>query len=160
MFLDKKYILANELVQKMGIHIANISMIAKSLEDYDDVFVKMGNCTFINTESIELPNNLKEAIAANDFTDMSDKIPVTFIKAEHNLSVVTMKKSGIISEVTEIAGKKFYVFKKDFMEKTKDTILYVLDKEETSECAEKNYIDGYTQIGTNKFLTWYNVGIN
>lgn len=156
MFLHKKYILANELVQKMGIHIANISMLVNDYEDSDNgTFVKMNNCTFINTKDTTLPNNILAGIYANDFTDMTDKLPCTFIRSEYGITEKELLKSGMATEVVTIAGKDFYKFSPEFVNKMKYKIGYVLDEAETMDCYRKNQILGYTQLAKNKYFTWY-----
>lgn len=156
MFLKKNYILANELVQKMGIHIANISMLAKDHEDDDSgTFIKMNNCTFVNKASSNLPNNFKHACMIHEFTDMTDKLPCTFVRAEYEVTEKELFKSGMVIEKIEVAGKDFYRFAPEFVQKMKYKIGYVLDKAETDSCMSKGQIDGYIQLGKNKFFTWY-----
>jgi len=157
MFLDKKYILANELVQKMDIHIANISMLLNHY-DYSDnygVMVKMNNCTFINTHSHFLPNNIKVGIAENKFIDISDKLPRTFVHYEYSVTQRELYKSGIVIDMVKIAGKELYVFDPDFVNRLNRKIGYVLDKNETKECYTKGQIKGFIELSKNKFFTWY-----
>lgn len=157
MFLNKKYILANELVQKMGIHIANISMLTKQYEDNDDYghFIKMNNCTFINTKSSVIPHNLEVGILTNQFTDMSDKLPCTWVKMEYGVTEKELFKAGIVTEKVKIAGKDFYVFDKEFVAKMNRKIGYVLNEEETMDCFNKGQILGYTKLAKDKYFTWY-----
>lgn len=156
MFLKKQYILANELVQKMGIHIANISMLVKEHEDEDNgMFIKMNNCTFINTKAADLPNNIKVGISENEFTDLTNKLPCTYVRTEYGITEKELFKAGMVSKVVTIAGKDFYEFVPEFVEKMKYKIGYVLDESETMECYRKKQILGYTQLSKNKFFTWY-----
>lgn len=157
MFLHKNYILANELVQKMDIHIANISMLHKILEDTgnDSEIIKINNCTFINSDSIYLPQNIKKGILGNKFTNMSNKLPCTFIKTEFNISEKELLKSGIVNGKVTVAGKQFYEFKDSFIQTIKGKVLYVLDKQDTMDCLKNDEIDGYIEMSKNKFLTWY-----
>lgn len=157
MFLHKKYILANELVQKMGIHIANISMLRQQFEDADDFgsIIKMNNCSFISTMCNHLPNNIKVGILNNTFTDMSDKLPCTFVKTEYGITEKELFKVGFVIDKVKICGKDLYVFDKKFVKKMHNKIGYVLDKEETEDCFKKELIDGYTMLSKNKFFTWY-----
>lgn len=156
MFLENNYILGNELAQKMNMHIANISMLAQSLENTNaDDTIKMNNCTFINAESINLPKNIKHGIWTNKFADMSNKLPCTYVRSEYNVTEKELFKSGIVEGKTEIAGKKFYVFKADFVEKVKGRVIYMLDKDDCESCVESNSIDGFIELSKNKFLSWY-----
>lgn len=157
MFLKKNYILANELVQKMDIHIANISMMRKQFEDADDMttILKMNNCNFIKTNSHKLPNNIRQGIACNEFTDMSNKLPCTFVRSEYPLTEKDWYASGVVIDKVNIAGKQFYVFSDEFVKTTHNKIVYILDKKETDECYRKGQIDGFIQAAKNKFITWY-----
>jgi|FLOH01.1.fsa_nt_gi hypothetical protein len=159
MFLSKDYILANELVEKMGIHIANISMLRNEFENVGNMtdIVKLNNCSFINTKSINLPNNIKNGIAKHTFTDVSDKLPMTFLRSEYDLSAADLRKAGIITGDIKITDKKFFIFKQDFIEKVKGSIVYLLDDAETKECLEDGSIDGAIKITKNKYITWYKV---
>lgn len=156
MFLNKKYILANELVQKMDIHIANISMLLKEYEDSNsDTFLKMNNCTFIDSKDVTLPKNIIAGIRNNQFTDMTDKLPCTYVHDEYEITEKELFNSGMVINKVEIAGKKFYQFAPEFVQKMKYKIGYILDEAETMDCYRKKQIQGYTQLGKNKFFTWY-----
>lgn len=156
MFLQSKYILANELVNKMNIHIANISMLAKEFEDSDcGTFVKKNNCTFINTKSRHLPHNILVGTIANEFTDMSNKLPCTYVREEYPMTEKEMFKSGIVTDKIKVAGKQFYVFSDDFVKTMKNKIGYVLDASETEYCTANGQILGSIQLSKNKFFTWY-----
>lgn len=157
MFLDKKYILANELVEKMGIHIANISMLRKLFEHNGNTYdmVKRNNCTFINTKSRHLPNNIMKGINSNILTDMSDKLPRTYVVSEFGITEHELQKSGILKEKIKISSKDFYVFQPDFVKEIKGKIPYILDREETLQCFKNKDILGYIELSKNKFLTWY-----
>jgi hypothetical protein len=156
MFLSTKYVLANELVQKMGIHIANISVIAKELEDNDyGHIIKMNNCNFVRKDSRHMPHNIQVGLLTNQFTDISDKLPCTWVKDEYEMSEKELLKGDMIYGKVKIAGKNFYHFKPEFVKKMKRKIGYVLNEQETMECFNKGQIDGYTQINKDKYFTWY-----
>jgi hypothetical protein len=157
MFLNKNYILANELIQKMNINIANISVIVNHYEDGNDftTMFRMNNCTMINSASQKLPKNLRDAIAVNEFTDITNKLPCTFVRSEYEFTEKELIESNIVIDKIEISGKKFYVFDRDFVEKVKNKIVYALDASETMECFRKKQIEGYIQVSKNKYLTWY-----
>lgn len=159
MFLKKEYILANELVEKMDMHIANISMLRNELEakdNYDDL-KKVNNCTFINTKSPFLPNNINVALSENTFTDMTDKLPATFLRTEFNLSPEDLEKAGVIEGEVEIAGKKLIQFKPDFVKNVEGSVMYMLSEDEAKECLEDGSIDGMIKITKAKCITWYKV---
>lgn len=157
MFLSSNYVLANELVQTMGIHIANISVLSKQLQDADDygTVIKMNNCNFVNKKSHKLPHNIEVGLWANEFTDMSDKLPCSWVKDEYELSEKELRTAGMVIDKIKVAGKSFYVFDQEFVKKMKRKIGYVLNEAETMECFAKKQIDGYTQVGKDKYFTWY-----
>lgn len=157
MFLDKSYVLANELVQKMGIHIANISMLRNTFEDQGDSYTirKMNNCNFIKTNSNKLPNNIRKGIQEHEFTDMSNKLPRTWVYSEYDIKKTELMDAGILVGETTVAGKQFFVFSEDWVNTVKKKIVYVLNHAETMECMERNQILGYVHAGKDKYLTWY-----
>ena len=159
MFLNTNYILANELVKKMNIHIANISMLKQKIENsdnYDDM-IKMNNCTFINKKSIYLPKNIRLGIANNVFTDMSNKLPCTYVRSEYGISEKELFASGIIKEKIEVCNKDFYVFTDEFIEKTEGTVINILEADDAMECHKNGSIDGFVKLSKNKYITWYKV---
>jgi len=156
MFLNKNYILANEVVQKGNIHIANISILIKNLSSLDEPpFIKMNSLTFLNKNSSLLPNNIQNIISSNEFTDLSDKLPCNYVRSEYGITEKELIESEVVVDKIEICDKKFYVFNQDFIKKVKRKILYVLNKKETEECLKKKQIEGFIQLRPNKFLTWY-----
>lgn len=157
MFLNNNYILANELVEKMDINIANISILKKQFDEEDDdiTIVKLNNCSFIKTNSYKLPNNIREGISKFEFTDISNKIPCSFFREEYDISDKEIMNAPITIGKTIIAGKKFYEFDRDFVKQVKNHVLYTLDEKEKNECYAKNQITGFVQMSKNKFLTWY-----
>lgn len=157
MFLHKKYILANELVQKMNIHIANISMLRDQFtndEDYTTI-MKMNNCNMINTSSKKLPRNILEGIHKNHFTDMSDKLPCTWVQSEYEMTERELLNSNIVIDKAKIAGKDLYVFNKDFVNMMHNKVPYILDEKEMIECTNKKQILGNIKLGNDKFFVWY-----
>lgn len=147
--LNSKHILSNELVQKMGIHIANISMI-----DSPNI-VKMGNCNFLCADDLYLPKNIKKFILQNEFTNLENSLPVNYVKAELGVSEKQLFDSKIVSSVQEIAGKKFYKFTDDFISRIHKKVLYILDKEDWSDCLRDKQITDYVKLNNNKYLTMY-----
>lgn len=157
MFLKSNYILANELIQKMGISMANISRLVNEFENEGDMTttLKMNNCTFIKTNSYKLPRNIKNGIMMNEFTDLTDKIYVPYMYTEYGLTKKDLLNCEICLGTTKVAGKEFYVFDKEFVQKVKNKILYVLNETECNECKAKNQIDGFIKLNKRKYLVWY-----
>jgi len=157
MFLNRNYVLANELVQKMGIHIANVSIIRKRFEHNDDYYSirKMNNCSFVNSKAYNLPNNIKQGLKAHKFTDMSNKLPCTYFRSEFDITERELEKSGIVLGKMKVAGKMFYVFEPEFVKQVAGRTPYVLNAKEHEQCMNENSIAGSVQLSRNKFLAWY-----
>lgn len=164
MFLGKKYFLAKELVDLMGINISNISMARKQLEERgDEVSIrKLGNATFIK-DSPKIPQYLRDGLAAfsskqdglTSLTSMHDKLPSTFVKAEHPVSLDEWTKAGLVTGVLTISGKELWQFSEDFVKTVTGKIVYVLDDDDYVECTRRNLVDGGIQVAPNKWVTWY-----
>jgi hypothetical protein len=164
MFLSNDYVLSNEIVQKSGIHIANISMGIKTLQESDSKsgsVVKYGNCTFLNKQAKTLPTYLKNYIHNPlwTFTDFSNKLPVTFLQAELGVSFKdiqsAMKKNGIDVKIEEVSGKQFAVFPVEFVEEMRDSTWYILPEDEYLECLKSGDIEGGFAISKSRYFTWY-----
>lgn len=161
MFLSSNYILGNELVERMGINIANVSIMSKRFEDENDhtTVVKMNNCNFIKSDSPKLPkyiqNGIKELKSQSPFVDFSDKLPCTWFRSEFELSDKDCMNSDIIKDKVKVYGKEFYVFDQKFIDAVKDRISYMLDEKETKECWNNKQIEGYVKISKKKYMTWY-----
>lgn len=162
MFLDKKYILANELTQKANIHIANISGLVKGLEEHNLMagnVEQMGNCTFISKTSKYVPAFIKNYMEAYTYTDMSNKIPSTYLGSSLEIPypkiVEGFKKNKIDVKEEVISGKRFTVFPTEFVEKMKNKTWFVLNKEEYIEQMNEGNIEGGIPLYKNQYLTWY-----
>lgn len=164
MFLSNNYVLSNELTEKANIHIANISSLIKTLEESRNAaanlaFQKMGNCTFLKKDSKLYPMNIRNYLNGYHFTDMSDKIPSTYLRTELGVSydkiVKAFKVNGIEVKEETISGKRFTVFPKEFANKMKDKTWYVLNVEDYNECLKNGDIDGGISLGKGKYVTWY-----
>lgn len=147
--LNNKHILSNELVQKMGIHIANISMI-----DSPNI-LKMGNCNFLSPDDLHLPKNIKTFIRNNEFTVLENMLPTKYAKEELGISEKQMFDTKIVSSIETVAVKKFYKFSDDFISRIKNKVLYILDKDDFSDCLNNNQITDYVKLNNNKYLTMY-----
>lgn len=162
MFLNKNYVLGNELCDFLNIHKANISILRKereSVEDFNTV-VKLNGISVVNLKSKFLPNNLKlspEDIKKAKFTDISDKLPLSYIEDEldltpKELNVLGAKEVNIkYGNLKEIKLWKF----PDEIVQLKNIIPYTLNSEEYFECLKKKQIDGGIQVKPSKYFVWY-----
>ena len=159
MFLNKDYVLANELVQNMGINIANISKLTKEFEynDYYGDIIKMNNCTFLKRTSHRFPKNIHEGLHNYSFTDMSNTLPCRWVQSEYRMTEREMKNAKILKEKKKIGKKEFFIFEDWFVEIMRGKMAYTLDKKETLECSKNGDILGFIELSKNKFITWYSL---
>jgi len=161
MFLTSNFILSNELTSNMAIASSNISMMHKMLENKgitSDV-IKLGNCLFIDKTSPNLPNNIRKGIYNYNYQDLTNVLPVSYMKKDFNISDADIKiliSKGIIIDSFLLKGKKLVRFSDKFVNETKDCVFYMLSKTETLELYKNKTIDGYIEL-SNQSLTWYNI---
>ena len=157
MFLNDNYILANELVGKMGINIANVSILKKKLEDGGDetTIVSLANSSFIKSSSGKLPKNIRNGISNHTFTDISNKLPCAYARNEFGFTDKELLSSNIVYGKVTVCGKTMFEFDRDFIKSVKNHVLFTLKKSEMEECYSKGQISGYVQITKTKYLTWY-----
>lgn len=147
------YFLANELTDKLGIHIANISMFIKNIKDDEiDNILKLGNCTFIKKDFNKLPKALLKGVHL--CTELNNVLPRSWFKEDLDVTDKELEKCNIAT-IIEIAGRKFYQFTNKFAEEINGKVLYILDKSDTESCSRNGEINGYVQLSKNKFLVWY-----
>jgi len=156
MFLDKRYVLGNELAEIGNFNISNISMIVKEFHDNDNYSdaKNLGNCTFLNSDA-QLPKHIIKLL--HKCTPMNNKLPMTYIIKEFKTKKDDILKSlsEYIEDVTTISGKEFVVFNEDFVNKFKGKVHYILNKSEMQEALDNDYIDGFIQLSRTRFLVWY-----
>jgi hypothetical protein len=159
MFLNENYILASELIQNLGISIANISKLANQYNDCGNssTIIKMGTCSFIHSTDKNLPKTIRRGLDDYNYTDMSNKLPCKWSLTEYNLRELDLINSNMITDKIVVGGKNLYVFDPEFVSKMDGKIGYVLNKAETMECLKSNRIDGYTELNKNKYFVWYSV---
>lgn len=156
MFLSKKYVLVNELIDRMNINMANASGLIRELDRLGDTttVVNIGYCNFIK-DSQNLPRNFRDALR-DSFTDISQMLPCSFVKSELNLTEKEFLDFGLGTKVT-IAKKDFFKFSDSLYKKLKNSIPYVLSKAETDDCSNRGLIDGFIKLDDNRYLTWYKI---
>lgn len=158
-FLNKKYILANELCDAMQINIANISGLRKEFEHEDDytTILKRSGSIFVNTKSEKIPNNLTQGIRKfrDKFTDVSNIAPPSWLKLEYDISSTDLLHPFFGAEEISISGKRFFRFSDDFVKLTKNKVLLMTTLDDVRE--HRTLIDDYVQIRKNRALMWYTI---
>lgn len=163
MFLNRNYVLGNELVKYLGVTPSLLSMARKDLihnEDYTTI-LKLGGTVLVNGNSRNLPSvfqvNLDVLRDESIFTNMSNKLPIPYVSRELQ---ITRKELNIIGgKEIKIGSTRFWEFEDDFVKKltkrTKKTIPYILDAESYFKCLQLNQIEGGIMLKPNKYFTWY-----
>lgn len=158
MFLKKDFVFGNELCEKMGIHLSNLINLRKAFENENDFYsiFKLNSSSFINTKSHKIPEKWQKGIEDSDLTDITNKLPLGWVQSEFGLLIPKeLEKVGIVTSRISIAKKIFLVFDREFADKVRGKIGYVLKEDETLECFENGDIEGYIKLKKNKYFTWY-----
>lgn len=153
MFLNKNYIFIAELAKKLGITINNFSCwYSRNPELIGTDIIKLGDCSFVRKDSAILGEFYEAKIKELELTDISNKVPLSYLKAEFKFNpkhppVVTL------GEVVDIAGKKFFAFDYDFAYKHRRKTWYPMTK---SEFACGKYSDCLTlDVARNHLIVMY-----
>jgi len=158
MFIPKGYALSNEIAQKAGISIANFSMLRKDFEDrnIDGVVKKIGNCTFVNTESPMLPKYIKKALDFK-YTPLDNLILISYLISEFKIKREDILKvfKPYDGKIVTIAGKKFLKVNDEFYNKLKGKVVTNIKKKDALQCLEDGDIEGYLELSSNNYLVWY-----
>jgi hypothetical protein len=164
MYIPKDYALSNEIAEHADIAIANFSTLRKQMEDHnvDDVIIKYGNCTFVNTKSYMLPNYLRKAVQFN-YTNLENLILISYLTSEFSTTkaefIKAYIKAGYGDNVNEISvvGKKFLEVSEAFLNETKGKMITNIHKTDLQECISKGYIDNSMQLSKGNYLVWYTI---
>ena len=141
------YILSKELVAKAGFASANISMAIQNMVEGDD-YIKYGNLIFLNTESKFPKNFLKHFCKCKKLDGL---LPYNFFRD----SVLKPENFKGKFNIITIENEKFVEIIDARLRECFSNITYILDKNETNEAINNDYIDGYFQINKNNYLVWY-----
>lgn len=130
MFLTKDYILSAEFAKKLGITINNFSPWVKWRPDLLGTdLLKLGECLFFKKNCPLLGRTYTLAAQELELTDFTNKIPLTYLKAEYKFNPDYCEKSGL-GKIIEIAGKKFFEFDYNFAYKNRRKTWYLMELDE------------------------------
>ena len=153
MFLTKNYIFIGELAKKLGITINNFSCwYSRNPELAGTDMFRLGDCLFVRKDSAILGDFYEAKIRELDLTDISNKVPLSYLKAEYHFNP---KHPPVVAlgEVVEIAGKKFFEFDYDFAFKHRRKTWYPMTK---SEYSSGRYSDCLTlDVARNHLIVLY-----
>lgn len=150
----KNYFLANEVTDRLGISIANIS--SPNLlyrKDDESVWVKRGNCIFNSIYNIDhLSKNTQEFIRNNKLMDCSKLIPVSFLMQEFNTTELTLR---IFGNVEYRFGKKLLFLNKFGDKIFNKKINDVLPIKECEELKASGDIEDFIKLNRTEALYYY-----
>jgi len=157
MVISDHYVLSNEVAQKGNIHIANFSMFQKLCEDRNirGAVEKYGNCTFLNSRSIDVPNNFRKIMQSEKMTDLKNCVLVSYIVSYFQTTKKDFLKLKDIKRVFKVAGKEFAELTPEFANIMNKKIVTNIDKKDYDECVEDNLINGGVKLSKNNYIVWY-----
>ena len=150
----KNYFLANEVTERLGISIANIS--SPNLlyrKDDENVWVKRGNCIFNSLYNIDhLSKNTQSFIRNNELMDCSKLIPVSYLVQELKTNELNLQ---IFGKIEFKYGKKL-LFLNSFGDKIfNKKINDVLPIEDCKELKNSGDIEDYIPLNKKDALYYY-----
>lgn len=162
MFLNKNYVLGNELCAYLGINQANLSILRKERELQEDFSTvqKLSGTVVVDLSSRHLPNNFRlsaDDIVCANFTEIHDKLPLSYIKEELNLTEAELKVLGaeeVLVKYQNLKEIKLWKFP-EYLTKLRNPIPYTLNAEEYEKCLKNKQIAGGVKLKPSKYFVWY-----
>jgi len=157
MIIPDYYVLSNEVAKKGNIHIANFSMLYKLCTEKNirNAVVKYGNCTFINSRSIDIPNNLRKIMQSEKMTDLKNCVLMTYIINEFETSKTHFKKLNVVKRVFKVAGKEFAELTPEFADIIRNNVVTNINEKDFNECTKDNIIKGHIKLSKDNYIVWY-----
>lgn len=150
----KNYFLANEVTDRLGISIANIS--SPNIlyrKDDENTWVKRGNCIFNSLFDIShLSKNTQEFIRNNKLMDCSKLIPVSYLMKEFNTTELTLR---IFGNVDYKYGKKLLFLNKFGQKIFNEKINDILPIQECKDLKASGDIEDYIPLNKSEALYYY-----
>ena len=111
-YFNKNHVLGTQICEILKISTANVSNLKEGH------IMKVGNCPILNKLDLVLQPKLRKTMFHPHITSLENKMCLNYFKLEYNL-----KDSEILKHIADrieiIAGKKFIVYKEDFLNKIK-----------------------------------------
>jgi hypothetical protein len=162
--LGKNFVSTSELSEKLGIHLAAFTVLAKKYKLEEDVDFKriydvskgkgMKKTLFVNTHCVKWPRKFREKISSVK-TDYSSVVDFTKIKNDFpELTDDDMKilKEKIFKTKMQVGKKEFVTLDEEAKKIFKKTV-YVLDTEDFLDMKED--LIGYIELTKGKYFVWY-----
>lgn len=152
LYLTEDHVLGAELCELMQIHTANISNLKLPS------ILKFGNCPILCKSDSHLPPKIKINLFRSDLTSLKDKIPLSYFKAEYNLTTEEILEH-VADRIEVIAGRKILCYKPEFLQKIKrykiDNMIYIADRKELNEFLYEYEDIDYITVSKNKYIVIY-----
>jgi hypothetical protein len=133
-------------------------LLKKFRETNNNSIIKLGNSTFIDKTSVDLPLNIRNAISEHKFTSVNNMIPLAFFMSDLNLymfEVNELLKTNYFKKIIKIENKKMLVLNDEYAKEMRKSQWYILNNDDLLSCIENDEISNYIKI-KNKYLVWYN----
>lgn len=150
-YFTDEHVLGTEIAEILNIPTSYISNLKS------ERILKVGNCPILLKTDPDLLPKIKKTLTDSRVTSLKHKMVLSYFKTEYSLSDEQILNT-VGEKIETIAGKKFIVFKKDFLDKiirsnNVDNVLYTLDASEFAEAqADLKY---YYKITDKKYLVIY-----
>lgn len=150
-YFTDEHVLGTEIAEILDIPTSYISNLKS------ERILKVGNCPILLKSDPDLLPKIKKTLFHEKVTSLKHKMVLSYFKSEYLLS-----DSQILDTIGErieiIAGKKFIVFRQDFLDKiirpnNIDNVLYSLDSKEFNEV--KQDLKHFYKITDKKYLVIY-----
>jgi len=157
MIISDNYVLSNEIAEKGHIHIANFSMFQKLCEDRNikGAIEKYGNCTFINSRSIDVPNNFRKIMQTEKMTDLKNCVLLSYITSYLETSKANFSKLKDVIRTFKVSGKEFVEVTPELAKIMKNKVVTNINKKDFEECTINGDIDGGIKLSNNNYMVWY-----
>jgi hypothetical protein len=157
MVISDNYVLSNEIAQKGNIHIANFSMFQNLCEERNirGAIEKYGNCTFVNSRSIDVPNNFRKIMQSEEMTDLKNCVLLSYVTSYFQTSKKDFTSLPEVKRVFKVAGKEFAELTPDFADILKNKVVTNVDKKDYEECEKDSLILGSIKLSKNNYIVWY-----
>ena len=150
-YFTENHVLGTEIADILNIPTSYISNLKS------ERILKVGNCPILLKDDLTLLPKIRKTLTDSRVTSLKHKMVLSYFKTEYSLTDEQILNT-IGEKIEIISGKKFIVFKRDFLDKiirpnNVDNVLYTLDATEFQEV--KSDLKYYYKITDKKYLVIY-----
>lgn len=157
MIISNHYVLSNEIAEIAEIAIANFSMFQNLCEERNirGAVEKYGNCTFINSRSIDVPNNFRKIMQSNDMTDLKNCVLLSYVTAYLDTNKKQFTAIPEVLRTFKVAGKEFAEVTQELADIMKTKVVTNINYKDLLDCSDNNDIEGAIKLSKNNYIVWY-----